>query len=69
MEEKNNIEENSIPEIIGIKDILDMLGVINKSIELLAQSVSQIIEIQNTQEEKINKLLNNNFKNINKKGE
>lgn len=68
MKINSNIEENSIPEVIGIKDILDIIGVMNLSINTLAENIKIIKKFQDIQDEKINTIMEyiqNNKEKIN----
>lgn len=44
-------------EMIGIKDLLDMLDTTNTSVSVLSKICKNIIEIQISQQEQINSLL------------
>lgn len=58
MKNNKDIEQEQIPEIIGIKDLLDMLGTTNNSISTIADMLKKTIEIQLNQQKQIDEIIN-----------
>lgn len=58
MKNNKDIKQEQIPEIIGIKDLLDMLGTTNNSISTIADMLKKTIEIQLNQQKQIDEIIN-----------
>lgn len=58
MKNNKDIKQEQVPEIIGVKDLLDMLGTTNNSVSTIANMLKKIIKIQLNQQKQIDEILN-----------